>query len=155
MDDMKIAFITALLSTLSLHAAPLPPAQELARNEVLAFYKGTKEIPCRHMTAQCPDRCGHGSTVAIFEVGRNLNYSKKGEYGDAKAEAGSLIYVDIKKDIEGQSPDVAKLIKTLKLAALVHMTQVHYYVTKDGSSYPVRPVVSIAPKLTCSTPPQR
>ncbi len=140
---------------MSLHAAPLPPAKELARNEVLAFYKGTKEIPCRHRTAQCPNRCDHATTVAVFEVGRNLDYKKPGEYGDAKAERGSMIYVDIKKDIEGQSADVAKLIKTLKPAALVHMTQVHYYVTKDNSSYPVRPVVQIMPKLTCSGPPQQ
>ncbi len=150
---MKLAIFTALLSTLSLHAAPLPPAKELARNEVLAVYLGTKELPCMHRTALCPDRCDHAKTVAVFEVMRNDGYEKKGEYGDQKAEAGQKIYVDVNKDLEGQSPETLKMIKELKMASQVQMTQVHYYVTTDKVSYPVRPITEIKPRLVCSVPP--
>ncbi len=150
---MKLAIFAVMMTAMSLQAAPLPPAQELARNEVFAIYTGTKDIPCMHRTSLCPDKCGHAKKVAIFKVLRNDGYEKKGEYGDAKAEPNSEIYVDVNKDVEGQSLETLAMIKELKPAAQVQLTQVHYYVTKDGSSYPVRPIVKIQPRLSCSAPP--
>ncbi len=150
---MKLALFAVMMSAISLQAAPLPPAKELARNDVLAMYVGTKDMPCMHRTSLCPDKCGHAKKVAVFKVLRNDGYEKKGEYGDAKAEPNSQIYIDLNKDVEGQSPETLALLKELKPATQVQMTQVHYYVTKDNSSYPVRPIVKIQPRLTCSGPP--
>ncbi len=141
-----------MMTAMSLQAAPLPPAEELARNEVLAMYVGTKDTPCMHRTALCPDKCGHAKKVAIFKVLRNDGYEKKGEYGDAKAEPDTQIYVDVNKDVEGQDPEILTMLKGLKPADQVQLTQVHYYVTKEGSSYPVRPIVKMQPRLTCGMP---
>lgn len=140
----KILLPLLLLGGFSSFAAPLPPADLLAKNEVLAEYVGIKEIPCRFRTAQCPDQCGHATAVAEFKVIENISYQKPGEYGDAKAEAGSIVYVDVKKDIEGQDASVASTIKDMKVGDKVDLTITHYYVNKDGSRYPVRPATSIS-----------
>lgn len=125
-------------------AAPLPEkADMLATNTVVAKYVDTVDIPCRFMTTLCPDKCNHATKLAQFEVLSNENYEHPGQYGDEKLEKGSIASVDVKKDIPGQSPEVAKLISELKPGDEVKLTITHYYVQQGQGHFPVRPAVSI------------
>ncbi len=140
---MKFVIFAALIACLNLHAAPMPPAKELARNEVFAVYVGTREVPCMHRTALCPNKCDHAKTVAVFKVVRNDNYAKTVGYGDAKADVDDEICVDINMDVEGQSLSTLETIQKLNISDYVQLTQVHYYVRKEYTSYPVRPIVKL------------
>ncbi len=145
MNIAKFIFVS-LMSAVSLQAAPISHEKELARNEVLAMYVGTESVPCMHRTALCPHKCDHAKTVAVFKVVRNESYKKSVVYGDEKAEAESLIRVDINKDVEGQSLKTLEKIQKLHKFDYVQLTQVHYYVTKEHMSYPVRPIVKLQTK---------
>ncbi|MBR1997307.1 MAG: hypothetical protein IJ993_02730, partial [Akkermansia sp.] len=88
----------------SLFASPMPEKAELlATNTVIARFDGYTDIPCRFMTADCPDKCDHATKVANFTVLSNEHYAKPGKYGDDKAEVGSVVMVDIKKPTPGQN----------------------------------------------------
>ncbi len=137
---LSLLFLSGLIST----AAPLPPADLLARNTVHAQYLGIRDLPCRFMTAQCPDKCNHATKVAEFRVIENLHYEKLGEYGDAKYAEGEILTVDVHKDIEGQDASIADSIKKLKQGDQVRLELSHYYVHQDNAHYPVRPVRSIS-----------
>ncbi len=148
---MKLVIFAILIACLNLQAAPMPPAKELARNEVLAMYVGTRKVPCMHRTALCPNKCDHAKTVAVFKVIRNENYAKTVGYGDVKAEVDDEICVDINMDVEGQSLETLETIQQLNTSDYVHLTQVHYYVTKEYTSYPVRPIVKLEIKRNAIT----
>lgn len=127
-----------------LSAAPLPEkAEMLATNTVVAKYIDTVDLPCRFMTALCPDRCNHATKLARFEVISNENYEHPGKYGDEKLEKGDTATVDVQKEVLGQSPEVAKLISELKSGDEVKLTITHYYVQQGQGQFPVRPAVSI------------
>ena len=129
-----------LVSCDSGSAAPLPEqAEMLATNTVVAKYQGIQEIPCRFMTALCPDKCDHATKVARFEVLSNERYEHPGKYGDEKLEPGSTAMVDVKKEVLGQSPEIAKRIASLQPGDTVRLTITHYYVTKGQGQFPVRP----------------
>lgn len=123
-------------------AVPLPPGDLLATNEVIATYAGLSDLPCRLGTAECPDRCDHATKLAKFKVIKNLKYIGEGQYADDKAESGSIVYVDVKKDIEGQNPSIAKHIAKMKLGTKVQLTITHFYVNKGESRYTIRPATS-------------
>ncbi len=141
---MKTTLIAALLSGVCAYATPLPEkADMLASNTVVARYEGTHFHPCRHMTALCPDRCDHATSLAHFRVLRNEYYRKSGVYGDDKLKEGDTAMVDVRKDVPGQDTSVAQLISRLKPGDTVRFTVNHYYVQQNQCSFPVRPVVSI------------
>ena len=64
----------------------------MARRELLAVHKtvakfsGTETQQCFHMTALCPDQCGHGGVVGKFTIHKYVHYEKPGQYGDEKGE---------------------------------------------------------------------
>lgn len=139
------SLLISVLSLLSVAVAcPLPEkADLLASNTVVAKYIGCQEIPCRFMTADCPDRCDHASRVAMLQVISNEQYTKNGEYGDAKAEAGSVVMVDVKNDVPGQPKAVLEQVRHLKDGELVRLTVCHYYAQIGIVHTPIRPVVSL------------
>lgn len=152
--------LTAAAAT-SLSAAPMPAkADLLATNTVRAHYLGTLDIPCRHRTADCPDKCDHATKVARFRVLQNQNYQKLGEYGDDKMEPGSIVMVDIKKPTPGQEDKLLfSFIGKLQVGATVRFTQAHYYGDFGHALLPFRPVTHIeveekAPRVP-ATPPTR
>lgn len=118
-------------------AAAMPESDLLAENIVTAEYTGTQEIPCRFMTALCPDKCDHATKVATFRVIANESYAKHSEYGDEKMEAGEIIPVDILHPAPGQ---VA--LPSLTAGNQVRMTIQHRY-TKGNVQEPIRPVTAI------------
>lgn len=154
---MKSIFLFPLAGLLStpLFAAPMPENGEvLAVNSVAAEYVGTKDSPCHFRTADCPDRCGHATTLASFRVLKNEAYQRPGKYGDDKAEAGDTMLVDVRKDIPGQDKSVAREIAALQPGDAVRMTVTHFYVNDKGNHYPIRPVTAFekAAKLPAATP---
>lgn len=117
--------------------APVPESDLLAENIVTAAYIGTEEIPCRFMTADCPDKCDHGTKVALFRVISNESYATHSEYGDPKMEAGETVPVDIRRPAPGQ---VA--IPALNKGDKVKLTVQHRY-TKGNVQEPIRPVTAL------------
>lgn len=140
-----VLFAAVALASSSLFASPMPEkADLLATNTVLARFDGYTEIPCRFMTADCPDKCDHATKVANFTVIANENYAKPGQYGDDKAEPGSVVMVDMKKPTPGQDDRaVYDLIDTLKEGDTVRLTQDHYYGEIGCLVTPFRPVTKI------------
>lgn len=114
--------------------AAMPASDLLAENRVVAEYLGTQEIPCRFMTALCPDRCDHATRVAQFRVLSVEHYAKLGEYGDEKLTAGDILPVDIRRPAPGQ---VA--LPALAKGDRVRLTIQHRY-TKGKVQEPIRPV---------------
>ncbi len=140
----KFAFALAGLFAPMVYAAALPqPAELLATNTVVAVYEKTIDRPCMHRTALCPDRCDHAKKLAVFRVVENENYEHLGEYGDAKSEPGSTIYVNMLADEPGQDAAVRQLISELKPGESVRLKVDHYYVKEPTNQYPVRPVTLI------------
>ncbi len=154
---MKSFLAMMLCAVPALVAAPQAKVvEELARTEVIARLVWVKDIPCMHRTALCPDKCNHGGLTACFEVLHPLSYEKKGEYGDPKPEAGTKIHIALEHVEEGQAIEIVEEIKKMKPLTLVQLTHVHEYVKNEGSSYPVRRIIKLAPapRLECSGPPQ-
>ncbi|MCQ2364326.1 MAG: hypothetical protein MJ051_02070 [Akkermansia sp.] len=112
----------------------MPASDLLAESTVVAEYLGVQEIPCRFMTALCPDKCDHATTVANFRVLSVEHYAKLGEYGDPKPEEGDILPVDIRRPAPGQ---VA--LPALAAGDKVRLTIQHRY-TKGNVQEPIRPV---------------
>ncbi len=129
----------------ALMASPLPEnAELLASNAVEAHFLGTVKIPCRHLTADCPDKCNHATEVARFRVLKNMKYERTGKYGDDAYTPGSIVMVDIKNPTPGQD-DAAlfSFISKLKAGDKVRLTQQHYYGQQGNAMLPFRPVTHI------------
>lgn len=128
----------------SVLAAPLPEnAKKLAENTFVATYLDTREQPCRHMTADCPNNCDHATVVARFHVVANVSSERFDKYGDNQPKAGSIMVIDIKKPTPGQD-DAAffSLVASLKAGDKVRMTQTHYYGQVGCCHMPFRPITA-------------
>ena len=145
MKSIHSLIAIAALAAPALFASPLPQkADLLASNTVVAHYLGTIEVPCRHMTADCPDKCGHGTKAARFRVLQNEDYQLTGKYGDDKITPGSILMVDIKKPTPGQDDAaVFEFLDTIKVGDKVRLTQKHYYAEIGRTLTPVRPITAI------------
>ncbi len=147
--------ISVLIASGALYASPLPQdAKLLATNSVETHYLGTRELPCRHLTADCPDKCNHATKVARFRVLKNMDYQQNSEYGDEKMLPGSILEVDIKNPTPGQEDEaVFSFISKLKVGAKVRLTQKHYYGEINNLSEPFRPVTHIEVDETAPSTP--
>ena len=141
----KLLTITLAAMAPSLFASPLPEkADLLATNTVIARFDGYTDIPCRFMTADCPDKCDHATKVARFRVTKNVDYAQNSEYGDEKVAPGSIVMVDVKKPTPGQEDEaVFSLIDQMELGTKVIMTQDHYYGEIGDLVAPFRPVTKL------------
>lgn len=111
----------------------------LCVNEVIAQFVGIEHIPCRFMTALCPDRCGHARDVAKFDVKEYLKYDKPGEYGDDRSEQ---FFWDLKPDSDSNKlhPEYLEQVKALKPGDKCKIYWTHFYVHDDNGSHPERSV---------------
>ena len=140
-----LSILLTLLAIPVLQASPMPEnAQVLASNSFEAAYLGLMELPCRGMTADCPDKCGHATKVARFRVIRNVDYAQNSEYGDEKVAPGSIVMVDVKKPTPGQDDAaIFELIDKLEHGNKVIMTQEHCYGEIGNLMTPFRPVTKL------------
>ncbi len=144
MTRASLMGLAAALFVPTVNAAPLPEkADLLATNTVVAVYRGKVKPPCRFLTSECPDRCGHSREQAVFTVKASEAYSHPGKYGDDRLTPGAQWMVGTKDDIPGQDPAVLTQLAGLQPGDTVRMTISHYYVTVNNASYPVRPVTSL------------
>jgi hypothetical protein len=125
-------------------AAPTETRQLLSLHETEATFSGLVNQPCRHRTAECPDRCDHGGTVAEFRVDAYRRYEKPGEYGDPRAD----VYRVRLRNARGEARlDAALLnrLESLRAGDRVRLDWRHDYVTRDGASSPERPITRLDP----------
>ncbi len=124
------------------------PVQEtykvLSTHETDAVFTGTREQPCRFRTAQCPDHCNHGGTVAEFTITRYISYKKNGKYGDPKTKKFSIML---------KSPDMDQAmidqIKKLTPGTPLKLSWEHRYIsrtTENGatSKFPRRVITKLS-----------
>ena len=138
-------FILALLplATQQTHAEDKPNGVELlSSHETIAVFDGTRFQQCRHLTANCPDKCHHAGNVVSFSVKEYLSYVKLGKYGDPKAEKFQVMVED-QLGTSRVNKDILARIKALKFGSTVKLSWNHDYVTKDRASYPVRTITKL------------
>lgn len=116
----------------------------LSSHDTIAKFTGITDHKCRGLTALCPDRCGHSGRMANFEIVKYLGYEKPGKYGDEQQKTFNVLIEDNMK--HAKVPEATlKAIDALKPGATVRLKWNHDYVTKNGSKFPERPIVSIEP----------
>ncbi len=154
MKSLSILPTLALFAS-SLSASPMPQkADLLATNSVRAHYLGTQDLPCRYLTADCPDKCNHATRVALFRVWVNENYEKHSEYGDGKMNPGDIVQVDIRKPTPGQDDTaIFAFVARLKPGNTVRFTQAHYYGDFGHAMLPFRPITHIEVEETAASEP--
>ena len=119
-------------------AAAPPPAvvsrevQLLSRHSTVARLAGVQQRPCMFRTSECPDRCGHGGAVAVFDVVRYLAYEKAPEspYGDQQQQRHHVRLGA--GDAGSERQELAGLdeaIRALPAGALVRLDWQHNYVS--------------------------
>jgi hypothetical protein len=144
---MKYAFLLlggAVLSGCASRTATSTAAEKreiLAVHETRAEFLGVEEHVCRGLTALCPDRCGHSGSLARFRVVEYINFESFSEYGKKQERFQFLIKDNmgtVKVDIM-----LAEAIERLSPGDIVLLSWNHDYVTKEGSSYPERPVTKL------------
>lgn len=129
---------------LAARAGDTPAAKRelLSRHETVAQFQGLQSRTCLGMTALCPDRCGHSGRFAAFRILAYTDYEKPGRYGDPKQ--GSISFQT--EDNLGNAKiaaDMAAAVKALQPGDCVRLGWRHEYITRDGSSFPERPVTRI------------
>lgn len=145
---LPLLAITALLSGCATvtytHLADLP-GETLAEHQTLARYEGVAEVPCRHMTADCPNACEHGGQYAQFTIVEYTGYKQLSEYGDPKQDTFIVRYAlkDGTPDPE-LAPPLQKVISELDEGQVVQLNWTHVYVRDAGGARPERIIVRLA-----------
>ena len=122
--------------------APAPKRELLSRHETVAQFQGVQARTCLGRTSFCPDRCGHSGHFAAFKILAYTDYEKPGKYGDPKQ--GFIAFQT--EDNRGNAKiaaDMAAAVKTLQPGDCVRLGWRHEYITREGSSFPERPVSRI------------
>jgi len=116
----------------------------LSAHDTEARFMGLREHRCKGRTSLCPDRCGESGKLATFKIVTYLDFRKPGEFGDPKQEEFLVLIEDTRKRPKVPAP-IRDAILALKPGEMVHLQWNHDYVTKDGSSFPERPIVTLNP----------
>lgn len=114
----------------------------LAENVVTARYLGEETVPCPYKSADCPDRCKHGTVLARFCVLQNHHYEQKSPQGDPRLRPGDTITVDRKKSVSGQLYRVVCVLDKLRPGDTVKMTVEHRLCNGEREEN-IRPVTVI------------
>ena len=124
--------------------AELPSGELLSDHVAEAEFTGIIHRKCRFLTSLCPDKCDHARDFAVFRIVKYLDYRKPGKYGDEKQEQLMVDVNPAHKPIL-QSADILKKISALKPGDKVVLHWAHYYMHRNSSSFPERPVISVEP----------
>jgi hypothetical protein len=114
----------------------------LANHETLAVFDGVNYRQCMGRTALCPDKCGHSGEFATFAIKKYLKYEKPGQYGDPEQTSFLVQVSDYSKKPKGD-PKILETVKGLKKGDFVLLSWHHDYVTREGASFPERPIVKL------------
>lgn len=123
-------------------AKPKDKTELLSAHETEAVFTGIEFRTCRGKTGRCPENCGSSGEFAIFTIEKYLKYEKPGKYGDAKAKDKRIQISDFHKKPKGD-PKLNETIKGLTKGDRVLLFWDHNYVTRGGSSMPVRPITKL------------
>ena len=125
---------------------PVKPKAEkrqlLAIHETLAVFDGLEYRLCRGRTSLCPEKCGHSGEFARFTIKKYLKYEKPGEYGDPEQKDFLVQVSDFHKKPKGD-PKLLAAVKGLKAGDHVLLSWRHDYVTREGASFPERPITKL------------
>lgn len=121
---------------------PKEKRELLARHETLAVFEGVNYRLCRGLTSRCPKACGDSGEFASFGIKKYLKYEQPGQYGDPEQETFLVQVSDYDKGPKGD-PRILETVKSLKKGDHVLLSWHHDYVTKEGSSFPERPLVKL------------
>ena len=124
--------------------AELPSGELLSDHVAEAEFTGIIHRKCRFLTSLCPDKCDHARDFAVFRIVKYLDYRKPGKYGDEKQDQLMVDVNPAHKPIL-QGADILKKVAALKPGDKVILHWSHYYMHRDSSSFPERPVISIEP----------
>lgn len=118
----------------------------LSSHATLSSYRGTERRPCRFRTSECPENCGHGSVLAIFDVQEYTEYQRLGEYGDEKAATHFVLLQGGGGHEAPATPEQAAFVASLAPGELVRLIWRHDYVTRTEpgggvAKFPRRPLV--------------
>lgn len=119
----------------------------LSSHEVVARFTGLTDHVCLGRTSLCPDKCGESGKLATFAIVKYVRYEKSGEFGDPKQEQFLVLIEDTMKNPKVPAA-IRDAILELKPGDLVDLKWNHDYVTRDGSKFPERPILKIAPLST-------
>ena len=146
---LPLLAITALLagcaSVTYTNVSPLP-GETLSTHRTVATFDGLVDVPCRFMTAECPDKCDHGGTYAKFSIVEYTDYQKPGEYGDEKQSQFMIrvAHKDGTPDADAPEP-LRNVIARLAPGQVVGLDWSHVYVTDaHGSKWPERIITRLA-----------
>ncbi len=114
----------------------------LARHETLAVFEGVNYRLCRGLTSRCPKACGDSGEFASFGIKKYLKYEQPGQYGDSEQETFLVQVSDYDKRPKGDSK-ILETVKSLNKGDHVLLSWHHDYVTKEGASFPERPIVKL------------
>ena len=149
MRKLGLLVLVVAVSPLTLSAAAKGAPEEikenrqlLANHETLAVFDGVNYRLCMGRTALCPKQCGHSGEFANFVIKRYLKYEKPGQYGDPKQKNLLVQVSDYDKKPKGD-PKILETVKGLKKGDYVFLSWHHDYVTREGASYPERPIVKL------------
>ena len=114
----------------------------LSNHETVAVLDGISYRLCRGRTALCPKDCGDSGEFASFSIQKYLRYEKPGQYGDPQQESFLVQVSDYDKKPKGD-PRILETVRGLTPGDHVLLSWRHEYVTRQGSSFPERPVVKL------------
>ena len=148
----KLAFLALALTVLTgctsityQMTAPLP-GETLSTHSTRATYNGTQRVPCRFMTADCPNACDHGGLFATFTINKYLAYTQPSKYGDEEQKTFTLRVGTNQGTAEPTlSPALAAAMANLQPGDTVTLDWAHVYITDPaGNQYPERVVTRLA-----------
>lgn len=145
-----LALLISASSSLAEEEAAKETYEVLSTHHTDAVFKGTVKRPCRHMTAECPDRCNHGGTAAQFTITRYLKYEKPGKYGDAKTKEFNIML-----KIPDMTQEQIQQINKIQPGTPVKLNWEHRYITctypnGTSSKFPRRVITLL--KLSALSP---
>jgi hypothetical protein len=142
---LVLGVVSTTLSVLAQDAPSKEPAERrelLANHETVAVFDGLNYRLCRGRTALCPERCGDSGEFANFAIKKYLKYEKPGRYGDPEQPSFLIQVSDFHRQPKGD-PKILETVKSLQKGDYVLLSWHHDYVTKQGASFPERPIVKL------------
>ena len=144
---MLLGALVAGCESVAFHRVAEPAGEVLAVHETRARFEGLAEMPCQHLTAQCPDACNHGGRYAQFAIVAYTGYEKRGVYGDEQQTRFAFRVALKDGSADGAVPEALRqVVEKLRPGQEVALTWWHVYVTDPatGSKWPERVVMNLA-----------